>query len=681
MPLYSPSSLRCRARTYRKRIRQLYSRDRDRSKDYVYQPLDESNNEIRLITLLPAADRDSEVICDLNIVRLTEEDVPQYEALSYTWGSAESPRRLRVSSSSDYSIDITENLAKALPYLRDPVVPRILWIDAIAINQKDLTERGQQVQRMADIFSLAERVIVWLGLGDADSKMVMETCEFLATKVEVDVDRQELRSLSDQAHDAHWSDSREQPPYDIATWQAIVNFLSRPWFQRLWIWQEIRLAKTNAMITCGADTMHWAKLQILLCCIVYKRSVIPWKTQESEDAATLLNLCFRLASAFQERLLSLFIYMRHSRCIDPRDRVYGILGLSSRTGTRIDLRPDYERPVIDVYIDLMIHYTNMSNRLDMLGLCRYDETMRDWPSWTPDLRTLVISTPTQSHASGSSACEVALLQDRVLRVTGLRLGRITSVDSFDGSREDCNSNIQRWAKSLDMASDYVDGKSMAEAFCLGICGGAVSDLYVPPSKTLPSLESRLAFLQDIVTLGDNEVDTYQGEHMLSEHVFQQCDRRAFFRTSSNHLGIGPSDAREDDHICVLLGCNASMIIRAVSDGSYKVIGESYVSGIGNTEAFLGPLSGGFSEVLRYDADSGHYCLVFLHTESGKIQVEDPRLSTELPSGWRRKTDAQGQFWQQFSHESAPDAWRDHDPRLTKSELLKRGVLLEDIEFS
>jgi len=648
---------------------------------HIYQPLDERNDEIRLITLLPAADRDSEVICDLNIVRLTEEDVPQYEALSYTWGSAESPCRLRVSSSSDHSIDITENLAEALPYLRDPVSPRVLWIDSIAINQKDLSERSQQVQQMADIYSLAERVIVWLGLDDADSKTVMETCEFLATKVEVDSYRSELRSLSDQTHDAHWSDVREQLPYDTATWQAIVNFLSRPWFQRLWIWQEIRLAKPNAIILSGTDTMPWAKLQTLLFCITYKRSVIPWGIRESEDAVTLLNHCFRLACAHEERLFDFFIFMRHSRCIDPRDRVYGILGLSSRTGTRIHLRPDYEKPVIDVYMDLMIHYTNMSNRLDMLGLCQYDGTVRDWPSWTPDLRTLVISTTTQSYASGNSACEVALLQDRVLRVTGLRLGRITGVDSFDASSKDCNSNIRRWAKGLDMDSDHVDGKSMTEAFCLGICGGAVSDLYVPPLKTVPSLESMLAFLQDVVTLKDDEVDVHQGEHMFSAHISNQCRQRAFFRTSSHHFGIGPLGAREGDHICVLLGCNVLMVIRAVSDGSYKVIGESYVSGLSNNEAFLGPLPSASKEVLHYNAESGSSFWAFLHTETGKIQVEDPRLNHELPSGWRRRTDTKGQFWQEFSHESAPDAWTDLDPRLTKSELLKRGVLLEDIEFS
>ena len=158
---------------------------------------------------------------------------------------------------------------------------------------------------------------------------------------------------------------------------------------------------------------------------------------------------------------------------------------------------------------------------------------------------------------------------------------------------------------------------------------------------------------------------HRGEHLVSAHVFSKCNQRAFFRTSSHHFGIAPLGAREGDHICVLLGFNAPMVIRAVPDGSYKIIGESYMSGLGNNEAFLGPLPSASKEVLHYDVESGRYYWAFLHTESGKIQVEDPRWSTELPSGWRRRTDARGQFWQQFSHTSAPDAWTDDDPRLTK----------------
>jgi len=644
---------------------------------YVYQPLDESNDEIRLITLLPAADRDSDVICNISIVRLTEEDVPKYEALSYTWGSVDSRVRLRVSPDSDHSIDITRNLAEALPYLRDPVAPRVLWIDAIAINQKDLSERGQQVQRMADIFSLAERVIVWLGLDDADSKIVMETCEFLHTKVEFDYEGlMELRGLSDQPYDAHWSDAREQLPYDTATWQAIVNFLRRPWFHRLWIWQEIRLSRPKAIMMCGTDTMHWTQLRTLLNCIGYKGSLTPSGLRGSGDFRTLVTNGRYLASFIRPPLFVLLTMMRHSRCIDPRDRVYGILGILSKTNVRMNLRPDYERPVIDIYMDLMMYYIHKSNRLDLLRLCQYDETMGNRPSWIPDLTNLRGETNILSQSSGSSACQVVLLQNRVLRVTGIRLGRLTRADPFVGSYEDCNSNIRRWAKSLDMAFAYVDGKSMAEAFCLAVRGGAISDVYVPPFEMFPTVESTLAFLHDILRLRDNEFAASE----ISNQMFSLSYRRAFFTTSSGHIGLGPSGAREGDHVCGLLGCEVPVVIRADSHGRYKIIGDCYVPGLGSNEAFLGPLPRGFKEVAHYDAESVQRYWTFLHSESGKIQVEDPKLGTEIPPGWQRKTDLHGQFWAKFNRESAPDTWTWDDPRLTKSELLKRGVPLEDIEF-
>jgi len=648
---------------------------------YVYQPLDESNDEIRLVTLLPAADRDSEVICDLNIVRLTDEDVPQYEALSYTWGSAESPCRLRVSSNSDHSIDITENLAEALPYLRDPVSSRVLWIDSIVINQKDLEERGQQIRRMADIYSLAERVIVWLGLDDLDSKTIKETCESLSTKVEIDDEGlRELRNISDQPRDAHWSDVRKQLPYDAATWQAIINFLRRPWFHRLWIWQEIRLAKSNAMIVCGTDAMYWTHLRTLLSCIVYKRTPIPSEIQRPEGAFKLVQNGYNLTSAMRQTLLSLVRKMRHSQCIDPRDRVYGILGLSSKMGLRLDIRPDYKSLTVDVYINLTMYYIQHEKRLDLLRLCQYDESMGKWPSWTPYLTELKDSVMS-SYTNGNSACEVSLLHGRVLRVTGMRLGQITRVDSFDASCGGNNTEILRWAKTIDMTSDYVDGRPMAEAFCLTICGGNVSDLYVPPFKMYPSLESLLAFLRDVLSPGDNAAAIHQDDGGSSDHVADMCRQRVFFRTSTNHFGLGPVGAREGDQICVLLGCDAPMLIRADSHGRYKRIGEIYVCGFEYEEAFLGPIPSAFKEVSRYDAESRIYWRNFLHLETGKFQIEDPRLNTELPLGWRRHTDIRGQCWEDFSHECAPDAWTQHDPRLTKSELLKRGVVLEDIELS
>ncbi|KAF1850053.1 HET-domain-containing protein [Cucurbitaria berberidis CBS 394.84] len=142
---------------------------------YSYEPLDEGNHGIRLMTLLPAPTREAEIVCDLRNVRLTETDVPSFEALSYTWGSPMSPSRLRVAFLTNEKIDVTRNLTEALPCLRDTEKPRALWIDAVCINQKPLAERGQQVQRMAHIYSLAERVIVWLGLDNTDSRLTMAT--------------------------------------------------------------------------------------------------------------------------------------------------------------------------------------------------------------------------------------------------------------------------------------------------------------------------------------------------------------------------------------------------------------------------------------------------------------------------------------------------------------------------
>lgn len=647
---------------------------------YVYQPLDESNNEIRLVTLLPAANRDCEVICDVNIVRLTTEDVPRYEALSYTWGPARSPIKLRVSSEHEHNIDITRNLAEALPYLRDPVSPRTLWIDSIAINQKDLKERGQQVQRMADIFSLAERVVVWLGTDDASSRTVMKTCEFLDTKVEVN-NFGSLRCLSDQPDDTHWGDIHAQLPYDAATWKAIVGFLRRPWFHRLWIWQEIRLAKSNAIIMCGTDTMRWTQLRTLLDCIVYKRSVSPYEVDRDEEFFAPLQNGYNLARNDRMELCELLATMRHARCTDQRDRVYGILGLSSVYGLQINLRPDYNKQLVDVYMDLMIYSIQESKRLDMLSLCKSEETMESWPSWVPRLIDSEKRNDTHSLASGYSTCEAELLEDRVLRVTGVRLGRITKKDCFHGSLKNAVWGVRAWAHRVDMASKYVNGKSMAEAFCHAICGGVLADYYVPPSRSSPSLASSSTVFKNIFRRSYEEIVMDEDTQFFLGHVFRKCEGRVLLKTSGDHVGIGPLDTREGDEICVLLGCDVPMVIRSDSNGRYKIIGESYVSGISSNEAMLGPLPRGYREVLRYDPESGSTYWVYMNSKTGKIQVGDPRLGAELPTGWARITDTQGQLWEDFVHDSAPDMLTALDPRLTKSELLKRGVPLEDIEFS
>ena len=63
----------------------------------------------------------------------------------------------------------TSNLETALRYLRHVSEPRLLWISAIYINQRDIPERNTQVMHIGDVYSGASRVLAWLGKEDEDS--------------------------------------------------------------------------------------------------------------------------------------------------------------------------------------------------------------------------------------------------------------------------------------------------------------------------------------------------------------------------------------------------------------------------------------------------------------------------------------------------------------------------------
>ncbi len=128
---------------------------------------------IRLLRLMPYDDDEhSPIHCQLFDYPLlgSGRRTHLYEALSYVWGS---PEKSRLVSTDEGSLSVTENLHAALSRLRNHFSPRIIWIDAICINQDDKEERGHQVRSMVEIYSRASRVVVWLedattGVGQID---------------------------------------------------------------------------------------------------------------------------------------------------------------------------------------------------------------------------------------------------------------------------------------------------------------------------------------------------------------------------------------------------------------------------------------------------------------------------------------------------------------------------------
>jgi len=178
---------------------------------YYYSPLS-ARDSIRLLRLIPNKNERADIQCELFDYPLQESGkrTHLYEALSYVWGD----KHERWSISIDkHDLPVRENLYAALSRLRDRFIVRIIWVDAICINQEDKEEKEHQIQSMAKIYSQANRVIVWLGETADDSDRAVE----------------EIRVAAGKSTNSSNNETIQQ---------AILALLRRPWFQRIWVREQ-----------------------------------------------------------------------------------------------------------------------------------------------------------------------------------------------------------------------------------------------------------------------------------------------------------------------------------------------------------------------------------------------------------------------------------------------------------
>jgi F420-0:gamma-glutamyl ligase-like protein len=176
---------------------------------YHYSPLSLEHDCIRLLRLMPHKDVRADIQCELFEYSFQNScDTHLYEALSYVWGDVK--ERLPVFIHG-LRFDVTVNLHAALSGLRNYSIERILWIDAICIDQENAAEKEHQIQSMAKIYGQANRVVVWLGEAANDSDLAVEAIRI---------------AQSNKA--AHISDRKRIEP-------AVLALLQRPWFRRIWV--------------------------------------------------------------------------------------------------------------------------------------------------------------------------------------------------------------------------------------------------------------------------------------------------------------------------------------------------------------------------------------------------------------------------------------------------------------
>lgn len=172
---------------------------------YVHRPLSSSSECIRILELLPAAVVKSPIRCNIKEIRLADARRSQnaYEALSYVWGSPDTKHPIYCGSDGAI-LKVTTNCWTALRALRRRRRSRILWIDAICIDQRaeerPVQERNEQIKLMGEVYHRAMGVVVWLGTGRLSARhvfaaSVISVMDPLLSSVEVGVITQLNKTL------------------------------------------------------------------------------------------------------------------------------------------------------------------------------------------------------------------------------------------------------------------------------------------------------------------------------------------------------------------------------------------------------------------------------------------------------------------------------------------------------
>jgi hypothetical protein len=211
---------------------------------YEHQPIDRDSDEFRLVRLVDV---------DTVIFHANLGNPPGYRALSYTWGEQTKTMPLEVlidgsTTLQSRRMEVTVNCMGALKRLFEDDSSTPVWIDAICIDQKNNSERNHQVGLMSKIYSSANKVQIDLGEGDENTRKalayVVREYECLDT------------GLSPLIHFPY----TDHAPKTIQ--RSIKEILSRPWFRRRWVLQEVHFAQ-YAEVLCGNDKITWKALRLL----------------------------------------------------------------------------------------------------------------------------------------------------------------------------------------------------------------------------------------------------------------------------------------------------------------------------------------------------------------------------------------------------------------------------------
>ena len=623
----------------------------------IYSPLDDSKREFRLVRLAAGSDNDVPtgelfvssvpVPPDTQVAAIPETaqtadqaqtEHTRYETISYTWGAPTRKQCMIINGSDFY---MPASAVEVLKALRSPHRPVVFWIDAVCINQIDLAEKSTQVAMMGDIHRGSSKTHVWLGQTTELTDSAVKFCRKLKTAVLSKLDVKWQRVL------AHWDSTRLQlgrteykdfeclsqvvlaaikstAAQEFGDPRILLDIFRRPWFRRLWVFQEVILAQTS-IAHIGDLLCPW--LDVLIAASwVQKLPEGGWRNEiwgaVSIAVQQLVTRLSKFWSGGHYQMSNIVLSTDRRVLVSvPHDRIFALLPLINWNAngweSPIVIRPYYAMSVRDC----MCFATNAMIQNDgdlrvLANTCLLLEggngvTVDDdsWPSWTPvwhfnlpvtafrwyQLKPMLYSADDVYMAYRYPIRSVLYLGTYALILDGLTVGVVSAISPTMHMRSPWDeeySALRQWASE--------HGIFNAELW-MAMSAGRYGDLrFTIDDKEVDQLYRRKTFhitVQEAPRMarGRDEVDYT----VLPKPRYIEGDRRTVVTSmkwspTSRRLctiesiagryivGLSPRNTEQGDVAVVLFGSPMPWILRP-KNGKWLMIGPCYLHGIVDSE--------------------------------------------------------------------------------------------------
>ncbi|KAK9413776.1 hypothetical protein SUNI508_11594 [Seiridium unicorne] len=510
---------------------------------------------VRLIRLKSGGEGDP-VKCDLFSASLTESH--RFTALSYVWGNYNDKVSICVN---DRVVTTTRNLYAAMVHLRDRSAEIILWVDALCINQGNLPERTSQVEHMPQIYGTAAEVIAWLGEEAHGSGEAMDY-------------------ISSHAGATNETSNPHQKPAPL----QLEPLWSRPYWGRVWVVQELASAHRSGgkcIIKCGHQFVSFDQFRCFL------GRFLADQFYTGVDSVRRPKHLINLSIAHEKKsFLEILSESASLEATDPRDRIYGIRGISPEF-YRNRIPVDYQISFQELCKKVIAAYIKKEKKLDILCQFRSFPRSDHYPSWVRDLSNCNRGISLSIHSASAGSQSNSTVSDNILHARGKCIG---TVNILRGPYEFPTAIRvgQPWpdTPNLDRLEHFV-----LKALKKRHGGSTPGDLQVRFMNMVSGDRWRGAAREDTrIPFAPRKiwdsVRHYEKSSVVDEQtqvmyryftfLFSPLIGRTLFNTAGGTIGIGPPNMQKDDMLCVLYGCSYCVVLRKVKQRHYIFIGPAYV---------------------------------------------------------------------------------------------------------